>query len=141
MKFSQKKLAFFKNELFLSRPVWFVFSKKRKKYFIPMKNTTCEVHFYFMPLNFAGILEYFNITHQGSYSTKFFTLSVSKGLLNYGFCKKSLWNETLTSWTLLAHFFFRSAQIQCWSGKKVSQKCSTGQSFIFSKWVFTTSIF
>ena len=25
---------------------------------------------------------------------------------------------------------------QWWSGKKVSQKCSTGQSFIFSKWLF-----
>ena len=62
--------------------------------------------------------------------------------LKYGFCKKSLWkNETLSSWTLLAHFFSRSAQIQCWSGKKVSQKCSTGQSFIFSKWHFTKSIF
>ena len=28
-----------------------------------------------------------------------------------------------------------------WSGKKVSQKCSTDQSFIFSKWLFTKSIF
>ena len=35
--------------------------------------------------------------------------------LKYGFSKKSLRkNETLTSWTLLAHFFSRSG----WSGKK-----------------------
>ena len=61
--------------------------------------------------------------------------------LKYGFCKKShRKNETLTSWTLLAHFFSRSALNLCWSGKKVSQKCSTGQSFIFPKWLLTNSI-
>ena len=49
--------------------------------------------------------------------------------LKYGLCKKSLRkNETLACWTLLAHFF------SCWSGKKVSQKCSTGENFIFSQW-------
>ena len=61
--------------------------------------------------------------------------------LKYGFCKKSLRkNETLTIWTLLAHFFSRLALICSWSGKKVSQKCSTGQSFIFPKWLLTKSI-
>ena len=39
------------------------------------------------------------------------------------------------------HFFSRSVLNQHWSGKKVSQKCSTGQSFIFPKWLFTKSIF
>ena len=47
-----------------------------------------------------------------------------KWLLKYGFCKKSPRKDaTLTRWTLLAHFF------SCWSGKKVSQNCSTVRLF------------
>ena len=41
------------------------------------------------------------------------SLKIKLQLLKYEFCKKSLRkNETLTSWTLLAHFFSRSVLIQ-----------------------------
>ena len=69
-------------------------------------------------------------------------LRKKKSRLKYGFCKKSLRkNETLTSWPLLAHFFSRSAQIQCWSGKKSEPKVFNWSEFHFSKWLFTKSIF
>ena len=51
-------------------------------------------------------------------------------VLKYGFCKKSLRkNETLTSWTLLAHFFSRSVLI--W--KKSESKVFNWSEFHFSE--------
>ena len=51
--------------------------------------------------------------------------------LKYGFCKKLLrykWNSDQLN--TFGSLFFQISADQCWSGKKVSQKCSTAQSFI-----------
>ena len=51
--------------------------------------TTSEVHFHFVALNFAGILEYFNNTLYGCYSTIFFTLKMESATRNTFWLKKN----------------------------------------------------